>query len=206
MWVTSPEQLRIAGISASGITENAVYRPDGRPNKEINLGWLLLEEKQLNERYSELSCRLGVPDYILERFAVLPDKLFVHVVNSGLEVRTSVSINPETGAAEERALFSYEALPRSTVLYWEIICKNPKHFRIRDREIEGLNSPDGVYEKTSSANPYLEHLGIGGMGTRGMGRLRVLGSHKSGCAESTGQQPSAQQPEQTQSPQQGGTP
>lgn len=60
----------------------------------------------------------------------MPDHIFIHVVNSNLEVRTSVSINPETGAAEEGALFSYEALPRGTVVVWEIIAKNPKHFKV----------------------------------------------------------------------------
>jgi Uncharacterized protein predicted to be involved in DNA repair (RAMP superfamily) len=95
------------------------------------------------------------------------------VVNSNLEVRTSVSINPETGAVEEGALFTYEALPRGTVLYWEITCKNPAHFRIGN-ELVGVEGIHGVYEIVKEAHPYLEALGIGGMSTRGMGRLRVL--------------------------------
>jgi CRISPR-associated protein Cmr4 len=121
-----------------------------------------------------------VPDYILDRIALLTDQLFIHVVNSNLEVRTSVSINPETGAAEDKFLFSYEAMPRGTVLAWEIIAKNPKHFKVGGKDVEvtldsgKMDDPDKVHQVVQKAHPYLEHLGIGGMGTRGMGRLRVL--------------------------------
>jgi len=43
------------------------------------------------------------------------------LINSALEVRTSVAINPETGAAEPRALFTYEAIPRATFLVFDVI-------------------------------------------------------------------------------------
>lgn len=196
MWVTSPEQLRLAGVEkeelSKVITDNALYCEKDN-NQPINLGWLLLERKVLGSCSGigqELQSR-GVPDYILERFGVLPNELFSHVVNSNLEVRTSVSINPETGAAEEGALFSYEALPRSTILVWTITCRNPKHFKVGGRDIDAqingatIDSPDQVYKVTQKAFPYLEHLGIGGMGTRGMGRLRVL-KDTTGCAGKPG--------------------
>ena len=115
-----------------------------------------------------------VPDYILNRLALVPDRLFAHIVNSNLEVRTSVSINPQTGAAEDKALFSYEALPRRAVLVWEIIARNPQHFRISGQSITAVSSSDDVHEKAKQAHDYLKHLGIGGMGTRGMGRIKVL--------------------------------
>ena len=185
LWVTSPEQLRIAGIDAdlSGVTDSVLYCAQGN-TPPINLGWLLLKRKELSG-YDKIKDAIskknsGIPNYITDRFGILPDKLFSHVVNSNLEVRTSVSIKPETGAAEEGALFSYEALPRSTILIWTITCRNPMHFKISgkniDAQINGANidSPDQIQEVTKKAHPFLEHLGIGGMGTRGMGRLRVL--------------------------------
>ena len=100
-------------------------------------------------------------------------------------MRTSVSINPETGAAEDKALFSYEALPRGTVLVWEIIAKNPQHFQIGNRQITAVSTPGEVYERAKQAHPYLEHLGIGGMGTRGMGRVKVLCENKPKDGQST---------------------
>src|SRR5205823_2393349 len=55
------------------------------------------------------------------KLGLVSDRLFAHVVNSNLEVRTSVSINPETGAADSGKLFSYEAIPRDTWLFNDII-------------------------------------------------------------------------------------
>lgn len=173
--------LRQMGLEVTDVVENAVYL-ENTSEAKLNLGWLFLETKrcdQLNEVKQKLK-DLKVPDSIVKCVALLPDSLFIHVVNSNLEVRTSVSINPETGAAEEKALFSYEALPRGTVLVWEIIAKSPKHFKVGGKDVDvtlesgKMDSPDGVHQVAQKAHPYLEYLGIGGMGTRGMGRLRVL--------------------------------
>jgi CRISPR-associated protein Cmr4 len=173
--VTSPEQLRISGLPIQeDINEDAIYR-EKNSSQPLNLGWLLLPVKALSHHSAVKTGlqRLCVPNHILNRFGLVSDKLFSHVVNSNLEVRTSVSINPETGAAEDGALFTYEALPRATLLFWDITCKNPKHFKIGNQEIKATSGQDDVHEVVKSAHPYLEHLGIGGMGTRGMGRLKV---------------------------------
>jgi len=180
MWVTCPMALCVIGWKVQGVEEDAVYVEN--PGNLLNLGWLLLEPRlcyQLADVKQHLQS-LGIPDYIQNRLALVPDRLFAHIVNSNLEVRTSVSINPATGAAEDQALFSYEALPRATVLVWEIIAKNPAHFRVGSRKIEAtvdgsqkIEEPEHVYQVAQKAHPYLKHLGIGGMGTRGMGRLKV---------------------------------
>lgn len=184
-WVTCPMALRGAGVAVSGVAEDALYRE--KENKQpLNLGWLLLPIKALLDWQSMRDALkgLGVPDEILLATGILPDKLFGHVVNSNLEVRTSVAIDPATGAAEERALFTYEALPRATVLFWEITAKNPQHFTVGSSPVAFKNADqpvtiDDVHDVVAEAHPYLEHLGIGGMGTRGMGRLRVLGQASS---------------------------
>ncbi len=197
MWVTSPMALAMVGLAVNGVDGAAVYVE--QPGNQLNLGWLLLEPRkcnQMNNIKNHLS-HLGVPNYIQNRLALVPDRLFAHIVNSNLEVRTSVSINPETGAAEEGALFSYEALPRGTVLVWEIIARNPGHFRIHGQTITAVSSPQDVHDKAKQAHPYLKHLGIGGMGTRGMGRLEVLYENKPqnggsiSCAEDDSAQPSS---------------
>lgn len=181
LWVTCPMALRAAGVNVADISDDAVYRVQdgGRP---LNLGWLLLPVRSLSgwQGVEAGLTNLGVPDQIRQRLGVVSDRLFAHVVNSNLEVRTSVAIDPATGAAEEGALFSYEALPRTTVLSWEITCKNPAHFRVGSSGVAfkgaGQQVTIGdVHAVVEDAHPYLEHLGIGGMGTRGMGRLRVLG-------------------------------
>ncbi|GAB4558054.1 MAG: type III-B CRISPR module RAMP protein Cmr4 [Anaerolineae bacterium] len=174
MWVTSPIVLAMIGLTVNGVNDNAAYvETAGNP---LNLGWLLLETRQCNQMndVKQHLGSLGIPDYIRNRLALVPDRLFAHIVNSNLEVRTSVSIDPATGAAEERKLFSYEALPRGTVLVWEIIAKNPAHFRIGVQQVTAVSTPEEVHNVAKHAHPYLEHLGIGGMGTRGMGRVKVV--------------------------------
>ncbi|MCR4419129.1 MAG: type III-B CRISPR module RAMP protein Cmr4 [Clostridia bacterium] len=175
LWVTSPLALRLLGYEAQGVADNALYR-ENASDRPLNLGWLLVPVRSYSDfnYLKEKLKALGVPDYVRDRLGILPDALFAPVVNSNLEVRTSVSINPETGAAEEHALFTYEALPRTTILYWEVVCKNPRHFKIGQAEITAVKSPEEVHSVVEEAYAYLTHLGIGGMGTRGMGRLEVI--------------------------------
>jgi CRISPR-associated protein Cmr4 len=181
LWVTSPSALRLIECEINDSLGSALYQEqNGDP---LNLGWLLLEVKQYNGWQGTVSKHLGnkdLPQYVVQHLGVIRDDLFTHAVNSNLEVRTSVSINAETGAAEEGALFSYEALPRATVLVWEVVCKNPGHFKIGSQAVSAqvdskqIIAPAEVFEVVKKSHDYLEHLGIGGMGTRGMGRLRVI--------------------------------
>lgn len=181
-WITCPMALRqanIPGFSEMDLPDQGVVylKEDKEAQSGLNLGWLFLQIRknlpQMDDIVSEIK-GLGVPRYIVDRLGIVSDKLFTHIVNSNLEVRTSVAIDPTTGAAEERALFTYEALPRGTVLFWEVTCRNPKHFKIGQDDVEAVKSPEEVKDVLKSAHSYLEHLGIGGMGSRGMGRLRVL--------------------------------
>ncbi len=196
-WVTCPTALRVAGAEASGVAEDAIYRKRDS-QQPLNLGWLLLPVKALSgwKKVCEALQGLGVPGAILQGLGVLPDKLFGHVVNSNLEVRTSVAIDPATGAAEEGALFTYEALPRATVLFWEVTTKNPGHFTLGGSPVAFNNGRAAaikdVYNVVAEAHPYLEHLGIGGMGTRGMGRLRVLTQQSPARPATQSGQPAAQ--------------
>jgi CRISPR-associated protein Cmr4 len=204
LWVTCPSALRFIGCEITEALDNALYR-EQQQGQPLNLGWLLLEVKKYdngnnweNQIHKPLKDK-RVPECITQRLGLISDKLFSHVVNSNLEVRTSVSINPETGAAEEGALFSYEALPRATVLVWDVTCKNPKHFQVGGKPIAAqvnsatIDQPDKVFDVVKTAHDYLEHLGIGSMGTRGMGRLRVVYPSRTEAA-----QPGAQQPGQTE--------
>ena len=183
VWITCPAAMRLVDAEINGLSDKAVYRSkEGQP---LNLGWLLLPVEKYPDGKDPGSSwdASKIPGYIRERLALVSDKLFSHIVNSNLEVRTSVSINPETGAAEEGALFTYEALPRSTVLLWEVICKSPAHFKVGDAAVGAVGDINSVFKVVEAAHPYLECLGIGGMGTRGMGRLRVLSPSRSSASE-----------------------
>ncbi|MBE0525043.1 MAG: type III-B CRISPR module RAMP protein Cmr4 [Methanosarcinales archaeon] len=128
-------------------------------NSIITLGWLMLEAVNANG-----DLKVKVPSKLAGKNVVMVSgKLFSHIVNDNLEVRTSVSIDPETGAAKDGALFTYEAIPRCTILGFEI-GEDPR------KNSNNLNIP----ELLKSTYPYLKMLGIGGMGTRGFGRLKIL--------------------------------
>ena len=200
-WITCPMALRQVGVEIDDSTiQDAVYSKRKEAQKEtgekkekyfLNLGWLLLKVNTDWEQWEAVTEKLKtltVPHYLMSRLGVVSDKLFTHIVNSNLEVRTSVAIDPATGAAEEGALFTYEALPRGTVLFWEVTCRNPKHFKINQGDVKAVDSPEEVKNVVINANPYLEHLGIGGMGSRGMGRLRVLSKEKPADADSSGKE------------------
>jgi CRISPR-associated protein Cmr4 len=127
----------------------------------VNLGWLLLEV--------EASPTNGLPERpdlpFLTKLAVVSEKLFHHLVNDHLEVRTSVEIHDETGAAKSRHLFTYEAIPRGTVLGFELA--------VDARRGNGIGRED-VLRLLGQAFHALKLLGVGGMGTRGFGRIEVL--------------------------------
>jgi CRISPR-associated protein Cmr4 len=177
VWITAPEALRrIESLrDQNDVAENALHRKDAGTSP-LNLGWLLLPLQNLDgiDKIASALKGLHIPKYVMARLGVVSDKLFSHVVNSNLEVRTSVAIDPATGAAEEGALFTYEALPRSTVVLWDVTCRNPAHFRISQAAVEAVKDAQDVHGVVATGFPYVEALGIGGMGSRGMGRLRVL--------------------------------
>ena len=172
-WVTSPACLARVGLMRTVADERKAYAQSG--SGSLNLGWLQLKVANMEVVTKDELSRLGMRDTTPcgpEEIVLVSDKLLAHLVNSNLEVRTSVAIDPATGAAAEGKLFTYEALPRGTVLVWEITARDPRHFR---RSTPGAG-PGGVYQVVKKAHDYLKALGVGGMSTRGMGRLEVLAS------------------------------
>lgn len=152
----------------------------------LNLGWLMLAKAsgtfKLPQKLKD------VPSQIREKIVLVSDKLFSQIVNSNLEVRTSVSINPETGAASDGALFTYEALPRATILWLDVIeddfhknSDNPDIFpswpisqTFRKNYFSNNETWNQPLHVVTAGLKLAEMLGIGGMGTRGFGRVRLL--------------------------------
>jgi len=146
--------------------DNEAYAIKGiDTERPLNLGWLLLDIKK-PENGQELVLPSDMDKWV-KRVVVVSEKLFSHIVNDNLEVRTSVKIDPETGTAAEGALFTYEAIPRGAVLGFEIGIDNALV------EQRGIN-PDVVNDIIKGVSPYFKNLGTGGMGTRGFGRLELV--------------------------------
>lgn len=193
----------------------------------LNLGWLMINVAgQVTVTPPEKGDWASEERWqaVASRIVLVSEALFSQVVNSNLEVRTSVAIDPERGAAEERALFTYEALPRATFLTAEVVLDDYRDGDVEDRGIfpsqenlkrrrqkieqklrNNLNSEererlekerDAInqelqhIEKLTTEGPknwkspldvvrtglrMIEWLGVGGMGTRGFGRMAVVG-------------------------------
>jgi len=225
VWVTSPTALYDAGFRPN--SDSAKYfevdkNEEGKAKwptslssrKYLNLGWLMVAQDDSNEDWKPTEVLENIPDPIHNRVVLVSDKLFSQIVNSNLEMRTSVAINPETGAAEEKALFTYEAIPRATMLWMDVVVSDYRRaFPSRERLEKWLKengkdfTPDEkpsredlqragwtddlakeALNKYQAANldwaelqdlitsglEWAEHLGVGGMGTRGFGRIRCL--------------------------------
>ena len=181
VWVTCPMALRDLGVQENEPDDGQVrVASDVRHSGRLNLGWLMLEVAG-NGLSLDTNKFPDVPQEILSRAVLVSNKMFGHIVNDNLEVRTSVSIDPQTGAAAEGALYTYEALPRASVLVFEVVISDPEFYKIDGQEPLGNSGGrDEVKKTVESGLRLFEYLGIGGMGTRGMGRLRVLSLNAGG--------------------------
>ncbi|KYK29653.1 MAG: hypothetical protein AYK19_19400 [Theionarchaea archaeon DG-70-1] len=176
VWVSTVNILEECGLHIEGVDTESSWTTMETSNKSVNLGWLMVEIKGK----AVITFEPDSPEWetIKDRIVVVPETLFSQVVNSNLEVRTSVSINPETGAAEEGALFTYEAIPRSTFL-WVDMVEDDYTDKFPETE-QAYNTGEPLSMKWSSPLKVVEagmelaeHLGMGGMGTRGFGRIRT---------------------------------
>lgn len=181
VWVSTPSRLREAGFTVGGVPESwdtgKVYLTWQRTDP-LNLGWLMVNiAGQITvtapDKWNDAERWKAVADHIV----VVSEALFSHVVNSNLEVRTSVAIDPERGAAEEGALFTYEAIPRATFLTMEVVLDD---YRDTFPKTDKNNSlPGGTWQGpldvVKAGLRMIEWLGVGGMGTRGFGRVAIVG-------------------------------
>ncbi len=213
VWVTSPSALEDFGIKGQSVAEGKAKWKGITTQRYLNLGWLMAE-KDGEDWQLPAGQNYGLPKPACDRIVLVSDKLFSQVVNSNLEVRTSVAINPETGAAEDKALFTYEAIPRAAFLQMEAIVddfrgvfpsldilkkwlmqngcdfttgETPnrddlKKAGYKDEEAKktlekykaASLSWDGPASVVTAGLEWAEHLGVGGMGTRGFGRVRKI--------------------------------
>ncbi len=170
VWITSPSTLANFGIPGQQVSEDKAKWSGITQQTRLNLGWLMLEK----EADWSAPDGLQVPQEVKRQIVLVSDKLFSQIVNSNLEVRTSVSIDPNTGAAREGALFTYEALPRATWLWMDVVEDNyPRAFPASDPKANRLGHTRPL-DVVRTGLELAEYLGIGGMGTRGFGRIKLV--------------------------------
>jgi len=188
VWVSTPQRLREAGFTVNNVPSD--WRAEQglftwSRNDDLNLGWLMLDKgPQIQVTAPPNWDKADRWQAVKEHIVLVQEALFSHVVNSNLEVRTSVSINPHTGAATEGALFTYEALPRTTFLVTEVVLddyrdgQESRPFPVTQTK-DGDDLPGGPWndplDVVKAGLRLAEWLGVGGMGTRGFGRLAIVG-------------------------------
>jgi len=134
-------------------------KQENKDSSYLNLGWLFLETEKVDSGCLKRHALRKEIDSWVGKIVIVSEKLFSHIVNDNLEIRTSVKIDPSTGTAELGKLFTYEAISRGTVFGFEI----------------GVDKDDkGVTGILNNVSPYFKFIGIGGMGTRGFGRLELF--------------------------------
>jgi CRISPR-associated protein Cmr4 len=180
VWVSTVPLVQEFGFQTDA-DSNSARTTMNLESTSINLGWLMVEVKK-----STLTAKgIESPEWntIKDRIVLVPESLFSQIVNSNLEIRTSVSISPETGAAEDGALFTHEAIPRSAILWFDVVEDDrgefPKTERTysngKDNNGDSLSSVwNSPLDVVKAGLQLAQHLGVGGMGTRGFGRIRLL--------------------------------
>ena len=183
IWVTTKAMLNEIGIDVKKldlVEEKAYHLSGAGENGKIKIGWLYIDVENLAVEKPKLDGLAGKSEWQLleQKIYMVSDKLFTQIVNDNLETRTSVAINSETGAAEDQALFTYEAIPRATWLISKVIqddfrsngFETAKNCQVNDR-VKDWKSPMDVVK---AGFKVIEYLGIGGMTTRGFGRMKII--------------------------------
>lgn len=186
VWLTTAPRLReLLGIGDGTDDCDETYRlADGATlknplNDRLNFGWALLEKAPDPGPDVESLVSAGLERAHASRVVVVSEWVFSHLVNDNMEVRTSVVIDPETGAAMSKGLFTYEAVARGAVFVFSLT----EHDHANRWASVQWN---GEAEKPETARAMLEThafgglaaVGLGGMTTRGFGRLRVAPTTK----------------------------
>lgn len=166
-WVTTPFLLERAGCPIDKkirpASEEQIFI-QGKQKQRLNLGWLLLDAEPGDLPFPEALLKHPGMDYVKDHLILVHENLFPALVNSNLETRTSVSIDFETGAGVDGALFTYEAMPRGTLYRGQA-------------DFDDLRFPDLYHKGQTLVRHGLElacALGLGAMTTRGFGRMQAM--------------------------------
>ncbi|NTW56547.1 MAG: type III-B CRISPR module RAMP protein Cmr4 [Chlorobiaceae bacterium] len=208
VWMTTRSKLHEMGVVMNPLSDESkadkvLTTLDSSEITEgyINLGWLVLHAKRVELNLDDISGKFKLAENqgtnynrwteIKKRIVIVPEHLFSPIVNSNLEVRTSVAIDPERGAAVDGALFTYEALPRTTVLAAEVVIDDYRNNFPAMKQTSEAKTANPAWcfpqDVLDAGFGLIEWLGVGGMGTRGFGRMAILGkseeSFKTGSEE-----------------------
>lgn len=153
------------------------YLPEGwsitNPlDKCLNLGWALLQQEEKSSGIAVHSLAgAGLETRFAQRIVVVSEWVFSHLVNDNMEIRTSVVMNPLTGAAAKGGLFTYEAVPRGALFSFSL---STCDYFDSWRDVAWQDKPDSPRDMIEAQGfPGVRAIGLGGMTSRGFGRLAI---------------------------------
>ncbi len=115
-------------------------------------------------------------EFFKQRFAMVSNDVFSYFCRLGMEVRTRVPIDRNTGTAATSGPFTEELMPTETVLYGMVVGRNtvrPKEERKDGTKREMEPSPAASHLETlRKAIPLSSELRFGGHSSVGFGRAR----------------------------------
>ncbi|WP_456418839.1 RAMP superfamily CRISPR-associated protein [Methanocaldococcus infernus] len=171
-WVTTKKKLERVGVNSK--EPSSIDKILAKESDYLNLGWLYLKVEGDHEIKEEDLKKLDLDlELKPEDIVIVSEELFSQIVNSNLEVRTSVSIDPITGAAKEGALFTSEAIPRGTIFFGKIRIFDKTFLEGIEEKIKPIPETELIENMLEDSKNYFEIFGIGGMTTRGFGRLKI---------------------------------
>ena len=168
-----PEQLTAGNDFALSVNKE-------KPIQKLRVGWISIsdianssDDEQIQKlldalRNSKEQLNFPTKEYwqhIVSNTVLLEEKNFYRLVETCLERRTCNRVDQETGTVANGALFSYEALPRASLLCSKIYAE-----KSLPGTVEGFASP---LEVCNLAKEGFARMGIGGMQTRGLGSLLI---------------------------------
>jgi len=174
-----------SGLSTPNMAAPAVVKT--LEGAKVNLGAFLFESpagQTININDTTISEKLtfingvAAPDMekITGRLAACHAQVFPLLAETAMEVRTSVTIDPKTGAAEKNKLFTYEAVPAGAIFETDL------NFLGGPYPADAFGDPETAetlfQDIETYGFPYLAMTGMGGNVTRGFGRVRFLGFWK----------------------------
>jgi CRISPR-associated protein Cmr4 len=189
LWFSTPgraaawlnlEEEEYPELLVSSTSSLALWIDQHNPVSSLRVGWIHMSGIKSTTKEPQIQLVLDAlrnatdrafpsNDYwrhIIKHTVLLDDTSFYRLVETCLERRTCNRVDQDTGTVADGALFSYEALPRASLLYTRIHANNSF-----TEKIDGnYASPLAVCEL---AREGFARMGIGGMQTRGLGSLLV---------------------------------
>jgi len=179
VWLTTKPRLQsMMGITdGSDDCDETFLLPEESAVKspladKLNFGSVLLAKGNMPCPSTQQLTQRGIPKHYADRFAIVSEWVFSQLVNDNMEVRTSVVINPETGAADSGGLFTYEAVGRGAIFSFDIT-ENDYAKKWDQVEWDGRKPESSVALLEQHAFAGVKAVGLGGMTTRGFGRLDI---------------------------------